>query len=106
MATLSEAKKRDFVSQIISLLNEESTKLVDKGFDPSKIIKDLVNKNEASDKAETEQQVMAAKAKDATAFSQKKLDEAYREASNQVDLISGLLGKDNELVKKMRKFRK
>ena len=106
MTSLSEAKKRDFVSQMISLLNEESTLLVKKGFDPSTVIKNLVNKNEAANKAETDQQVAAAKAQEATALSQEKLDEAYKEASNQVDLISGLLGKENELVKKMRKFRK
>ena len=106
MGALNEARSRDFVAQIISLLNEESAQLIEKGFDPVKKQKDLVNKSEAADKAETEQQVIAAKAKEATALSQKRLDEASREASNLVDVISGLLGKDNELVKKMRKFRK
>ena len=33
------------------------------------------------------------------------LDETYREAPNLADVISGLLGKENELVKRMRKFR-
>ena len=106
MGTLNEAQSRDFVAQIISLLNEESAQLIEKGFDPSNKLSDLIALKELSDKAETNQQVVAADTKVATALSQEKLDEAYREASNLVDVISGLLGKESELVKKMRKFRK
>ncbi len=105
MGSLTEAKKRDFVAQIISLINEGSTTLIEKGFDPTLKLGELNTKKEVADKAETAQQEAAAAAKDATTLSQSTLDEAYREASNQADLVSGLLGKENELVKKMRKFR-
>lgn len=105
MSKQNEAGKRDFVSQVISLSTESAELLIAKGFDPAAKIELLTNKKQIADKAETAQQEAAAAAKVATKVSNEKLDEAYREASNQVDLISGLLGKENELVKKMRKFR-
>lgn len=102
---MNEAKKRDFVSQMISLVEEETAVLTEKGFDLTTKIEDLKTKKTGADKAETAQQDAAAKAKEATSHSNLKLDEAYKEASNVADLLSGLLGKENELVKKMRKFR-
>ena len=102
---MNEAKKRDFISQIISLVEEESQTLTEKGFDPTTKIDGLKGKDLESNKAETAQQEAAAKAKEATTNSNLKLDEAYKEASNIADLLSGLLGKESELVKKMRKFR-
>lgn len=44
MAKLNDAEKRDFVSQIISLLNEKSTQLKEQGFDPTNKLKDLIKK--------------------------------------------------------------
>ncbi|MCI5218815.1 MAG: hypothetical protein D3914_06395 [Candidatus Electrothrix sp. LOE2] len=67
---------------------------------------DLKIKKTDADQAETAQQEAAAKAKEATTHSNLMLDNAYKDASNVADLISGLLGKEDELVKKMRKFRK
>lgn len=106
MATLAEARKRDFISQMAILLENEKTRLSSAGFDPAAKLALLNEKNATTDQAEIEQQLAAAKAKEATKWANKKLDEAYREASNVLDLVSGLLGKEDELVKKMRKFRK
>lgn len=50
--------------------------------------------------------VLCAKAQEVTAQAKQTLADAYKDASDCADLISGLLGKDNELVRKMRKFRK
>ena len=105
MSKMNESDKRDFVSQIISLIEERKDVLTEKGFDPTVKEDELKVKNLAADNAEIAQQEAAAKAKEATTFANLKLDEAYKEASNIADLISGLLGKENELVKKMRKFR-
>ncbi|TAJ12213.1 hypothetical protein DMA11_13765 [Marinilabiliaceae bacterium JC017] len=105
MSKMNESKKRDFVSQIITLVEEEKESLIEKGYDPSTKVEELVLKKSVSDKAEITQQEAAARAKEATTLSNEKLDEAYKEASNFADLLSGLLGKDNELIKKMRKFR-
>lgn len=102
---MNEAKKRDFVAQIISVVQAEQGGLIEKGFDPTVRLDELKIKKDAADAAETEQQGAAAKAKEATAHANLTLDDAYKGASDFADLISGLLGKDNELVKKMRKFR-
>ncbi len=105
MAKMNEAKKRDFVTQIITLIEEEKYRLVDNGYDPTNKVDALKIKKKESDASEIAQQEAAARAKDATRLSNEKLDEAYREASNFVDLLSGLLGKEDELIKKVRKFR-
>ncbi|WP_420209285.1 hypothetical protein [Candidatus Electronema sp. JC] len=106
MSKMNEAKKRDFVAQIISLVEKEQAALTAQGFDPAARLADLKIKKTDADQAETAQQEAAAKAKEATTHSNLMLDDAYKDASNIADLISGLLGKENELVKKMRKFRK
>jgi len=105
MAKLNESKKRDFVSQIISLVEEQKDVITEKGYDPTARVEDMKVKKTESDQAEIAQQDAAARAKEATTLSNQKLDVAYKEASNFADLLSGLLGKDNELIKKMRKFR-
>ena len=103
---MNDAKKRDFVAQIISLVEAEQEALTDKGFNPTERLDGLKVKKQAADSTEIVQQEAAAKAQEATAQANQALADAYKDASSFADLISGLLGKDNELVKKMRKFRK
>jgi len=103
---MNDAKKRDFISQMISLVEAEQDVLTDKGFNPTERLDALKVKKQASDSAETAQQEAAARAKEATSQANLTLEDAYKDASDFADLISGLLGKNNELVKKMRKFRK
>ena len=103
---MNDAKKRDFVSQMISLVEAEQDALRAAGFDPTQRLDGLRVKNKVADSAETEQQEAAARAQEATARANQALANAYTDASDFADLISGLLGKDNDLVKKMRKFRK
>jgi len=106
MGNFSESKKRDFVSLMLALMIEEKTILTETGFDPTARIEVLKNRNKEADDAEIAQQLIAAQAKDATKLSVEKLSIAYKDASNAADLISGLLGKENEIVKKIRKFRR
>ena len=103
---MNEAKKRDFISQMISLVEAEQDVLTDNGFNPTERLDGLKIKKQAADTAEIAQQEAAAKAQEATTQANLILDDAYKDASDFADLISGLLGKDKELVKKMRKFRK
>ena len=103
---MNDAQKRDFVARMISLVEAEQDALTDKGFNPTDRLDGLRNKKQAADSAETAQQEAAAKAQEATAEANQTLADAYKDASDVADLISGLLGKDNELVRKMRKFRK
>jgi hypothetical protein len=104
--SLNEAGKRDFVSQMITLMEEEQATMTEKGFDPAAKIESLKTKEENANKAEIAQQSSAAIAIEATTHANDLLDEAYRKASNMADLLSGLYGKKSEIVKEIRKFRK
>lgn len=106
MATLSESKKRDFVSQMITLLEQNAQLLSDKGYDPQNKIDELKTQLSAADDAEAKQTEAMAAAKDATKLSQETLDVAYRNGSATVDLISGLLGKKDNLLLEIKKLRK
>jgi len=102
---MTEAEKRDFIAQMISLVEGAQDTLQDKGFNPADRLDSLKVKKQDADSAEIAQQQAAAKAQEATTQANQTLADAYKDASDFADLISGLLGKDNELVKKMRKFR-
>jgi hypothetical protein len=106
MSKMNEAGKRDFVSQMITLMEEEQATMTEKGFDPAAKVELLKTIEENVTKAEIAQQSAAAKAIEATTHANNLLNEAYREASNMADLLSGLYGKESEIVKKIRKFRK
>ncbi len=91
---------------MLTFLEEEKEVLTSAGFDPSARTETLKAENHEAETSEIAQQTAMAAAKEATQLSVEKLSIAYKDASNIADLISGLLGKDNELVKKIRKFRK
>ena len=106
MATMSEARKRDFVIQLILTLENQSEELSEAGYDPAKKLADLKQKSETAKEKEAKQQEAMAASKDATLEAQSSLADAYKEASATVDLLSGILGKDHNLVKEIRKMRK
>ena len=106
MATLSEAKKRDFVSQMITLLEQNTQLLTDKGYNPENKINELKTELTTADESEARQTEAMAAAKDATKLSQDTLDTAYRNGSATVDLLSGLLGKKDNLLLEIKKLRK
>ena len=106
MSKQNESEKRDFVNQMITLMTEESASMTEKGFDPLVQIQLLSTKQATAALKEIEQQKAAAAAQVATAASVAALKDAYASASNMADLISGLYGKDSEIVKKIRQFRK
>jgi hypothetical protein len=103
---MNEAKKRDFVKQMITLIASNQAKLTEKGFDPTTQLGALQTSSDAASTAEVGQQEAKAALKAATANSVSKLSEAYKMASNFADLISGLFGKDDEIVQEIRKMRK
>lgn len=106
MTTLSEAKKRDFISQLIVILQQNSQSLVDKGFDPAAKIAQLTQELAAADDAEGRQREAMAAAKNATQLANETLNTAYADGSATVDLITGLLGKKDNLVLEIKKLRK
>uniref|UniRef100_UPI003217178C hypothetical protein n=1 Tax=uncultured Draconibacterium sp. TaxID=1573823 RepID=UPI003217178C len=106
MATLNEKESRDFVSQVIVMVNQNAGLLTDAGFDPTSRVGTLQGKLQTADDAEGEQQKAQAAALDATKLANETLQLAYDDASAFVNLIEGLLGKDNSLVHKLRQLRK
>ncbi len=102
---MNESKKRDFITQMIKLLETEKENLAAKGYTADAKITELSESKKTCDQAELQQQQAQAAAKDATKLANDTLEIAYKAASNTADIISGILGKDSELVKKMRKFR-
>jgi polyhydroxyalkanoate synthesis regulator phasin len=105
MGKMTESKKRDFVSQLIVIMEQNAQLLTDKGFDPAEKIAALTQEMTATDTAEARQREAAAAAKDATRLAQQTLDVAYTNGSATVDLITGLLGKKDNLVLEIKKIR-
>ncbi|MCY1721032.1 hypothetical protein OU798_11810 [Prolixibacteraceae bacterium Z1-6] len=106
MSYLTEAKKRDFVSQMAVLSEENFNLIAEHGFNPTDRITTLKETLKEARDAEGEQLKAAVGLKDATIKSQEKLTIAYKEASKTVELFAGLLGKDHPLIKQIRKMRK
>lgn len=104
--SLNESKKRDFVTQLVVIMEQNGKLLSDKGYDPAGKIKQLKEEITAVEKAEGRQREAAAAAKDATQQAQETLSIAYTDASATVDLISGLLGKNDNLLLEIKKLRK
>ena len=104
--SLTESKKRDFVTQLIVIMQQNAQLLSDQGFDPAAKITQLQQEVLAADEAEGKQVEAMAAAKDATQVSQETLDVAYTDGSATVDLITGLLGKNDNLVIEIKKLRK
>lgn len=103
---MNEAKKRDFVEQMVAIIESNQTSLTGIGFDPTSKLTELKANAAAASAAEVKQQEAKAALKTATAESGDKLTNAYKMASNFADLISGLYGKEDPIVKEIRKMRK
>jgi hypothetical protein len=106
MATLNEKESRDFVSQVIVIVDQNTSLLTDAGFDPTSRSGGLKTKLQTADDSEGAQNKAQAAALDATKLANSTLKVAYDDASAFVNLIEGLLGKDNSLVHKLRQLRK
>lgn len=104
--SLNESKKRDFLAQLIIILEQNAQLLSDKGFDPAAKITQLKEELTTADEAEARQAEAMAAAKDATKVANQTLDVAYTDGSATVDLIAGLLGKSDNLVLEIKKLRK
>ncbi len=106
MAGLNDARRRDFVSQLIVILEQNASLLTEKGFDPTTKITQLKEELTTADDTEGKQLEAMAAAKDATKLAKDSLKVAYADGSATVDLITGLLGKKDNLVLEIKKIRK
>lgn len=106
MSTLSEARKRDFISQLILTMENRAAEFTAAGYDPTAKLEELKQKSANAEEAEVAQQKAKAAAKDSTVVAKASLKEAYTSASDAVELMAGLLGKNHNLIKEIRKMRK
>jgi hypothetical protein len=106
MAKMNESGKRDFVSQMITILQQNATLLTDKGFDPTAKVTQLQTELTTADDAEGRQIEVKAASKAATKLAQETLKTAYEDGSATVEIVAGFLGKDDPLVQELRKLRK
>lgn len=106
MAKMNESGKRDFVSQMITIMQQNTTLLTDNGFDPAAKIAQLQEELVAADDAEGHQIEVKAASKAATKVAQETLKTAYNDGSATVEIIAGFLGKNDPLVQELRKLRK
>lgn len=106
MATINENAKRDFITQLIVLMEQNAALLTNQGFDPAPKVATLKQLKTEAETDEANQQDAMSKAKDATAKAKQSLGVAYKAASEAVELMAGLLGKNNNLILEIRKMRK
>ncbi len=106
MGNLNEKEKRDFISQTSLTVKENAAILTAAGFDPANRVAQIDTELDEADQAEIAQQQAQVAALDATKAANEKLLVAYNDASAMINLIEGLLGKDNSLVHKLRQIRK
>jgi phage-related tail fiber protein len=105
MSTLTHAQKLAFAREIAEVLANNSTELTAKGYDPTTKIADLGTQSVSAEKAEANQAQAQAAAKQATIDSNATMDTVYNNASGSVDIVGGILGKDDPIVQKLRKIR-
>ncbi len=103
---LSDPKKRDFIKQLLILMENKSDELITGGYTPETRLRELKDQSKDVEDTEANQHAAMAAAKDATSLARQALVIAYKNASNTVELITGILGKENSLVKEIRKMRK
>lgn len=106
MSGLNDSKKRDFVTRFTVILEQNGELLADKGYNPTAKIAQLKEEIAIADQAEGHQSAAMAAAKNATKLALDALNVAYKDASATVDLVSGLLGKDDNLLIEIKKLRK
>ena len=106
MAKMNESGKREFVSQIVTILQQNSTVLTDHGFDPATKITQLQTELTAADEAEGHQIEAKAAAKAATIAANDTLKVAYKDGSKTVEIVAAYLSEDHPLVQELRKLRK
>ena len=105
MSSLTHAQKLAFAREIAEVLANNSTELTAKGYDPTTKITDLGTESVSAEKAEANQQQAQADAIQATINSNASMDVVYNNASGSVDIVAGVLGKDDPIVQKLRKIR-
>jgi hypothetical protein len=103
---MTENDMRSFVIEMIEITRGNAPILVNVGYDPSKKVEELTSQVNTANVAEAEEKKVFALANEAREKANDTLEVAYKNASATVEIFAGLLGKDNKLVKELRKLRK
>ena len=105
MAALTDAQKQAFAREILEILKNNKEKLQSAGFDVSAKINSLEANTQEAEKQKAEQRTLEAKKEEQTKKARETLEKVYDEASADVELVVGILGKDDDLSHQLKKIR-
>lgn len=105
MTYITDAQKLAFVREMSKILNNNGAALVAAGYDPAAKVTELQTQGGAAELNEANQQQAQAAAKQATIDATTSRDVAYNNASATVELMVGLLGKENLIVQEIKAIR-
>jgi hypothetical protein len=105
MAKLTYAEKLSFATSVVQFLSDNKDSLKETGFDVAKRLSELDQAVKESVKLDSEQEQLKAKLTQATEKAVTSLNNAYTKASSAVDAMVGVMGKETELAKRLRKIR-
>ena len=106
MSYMTENDMRSFVTEMIEITKGNSPVLIEVGYDPKKKVEELTTQVTTANIAEAEEKKAFALANEAKEKANETLEVAYKNASATVEIFVGLLGKDDKLVKELKKLRK
>ncbi|MBC8266031.1 MAG: hypothetical protein H8E84_03605 [Flavobacteriales bacterium] len=102
---LTDAQKLAFAREMAEILTNNQAELVAGGYDPAAKITEFCTQSTAAENAEADQQQAQADAKQATMDANDTRDTVYNNASATVELMVGVLGKDNLIVQEIKAIR-
>jgi len=105
MPGLTESEKRAFAHLVAEILADNLARLRELGYDGSARLNELRTKERIAQEKEAAQLAARVALERSTAESVKATDEAYRLASDTVELIVGLVGKNDPLAHRLRNLR-
>jgi hypothetical protein len=105
MARLTDADRRAFSREVLEVLRQNAARLSAAGFDVTGRVTELGSANQTADVKEAAQLTAQQAAVRATQESSDANDHVYDLASASVNLIEGILGKDDPLVISLRQLR-
>jgi hypothetical protein len=105
MPRMTEEARRDFTRQVVEIMDNHGADLLAAGYDPANRKAELTTKAEAANAREADQVTARVAHQTATAASQEATTDAYKLASDTIEIMVGLLGKDHALSRTLRKLR-
>ena len=105
MPGLTENEKRAFAHLVAEILQDNIARLHGLGYDGHARLHELRTKEQIAQEKEAAQLAARVASENATAESVEATEEVYKLASDTVELIVGLVGKDDPLAHRLRNLR-